>query len=363
MRAWVFAEHGAPGDVLQLREVARPTPGPGQVLVEVAAAAINFADGLVIRGGYQAAPFLPAVAGMELSGRVVNGDAAPGALVAGVVSGVTGAFAEYAVMDADTCFVPPGSYSAIEAACFPVAYQTAWFALHVRGHVQAGDHVLVHAAAGGVGLAATQLAAAAGAHVVGVVGSEDKVPIARASGCEEVVLRGDPDLVAKLKEATGGGADLVVDPVGGDSHAVSERVVRFQGRILLVGFASGTIPRVRADLVMVKNVAVVGVHWGLYRKAAPDVLAAEYTRLVHAVDLANIAPHVSVVLPFENVLEGLSMVEEGRSTGRIAIAVKPEARSVGPSPSPEKVDSVATAAYRRDIDPTDQSVGIIEEST
>lgn len=326
MKAWTFAEHGEPAEVLSIEKIGVPAPGGGQVLVEVDAAAINFADGLIVRGTYQSRPPLPAVAGMELAGTVVS--VGPqvklplGTRVAGLGTQNAGAFAEYTVMDLGSIFEPPQQYSPVEAACFSVAYQTAWFAVHVRGQTVTGETVVVHSAAGGVGLASVQLAVAAGATVVGVVGSEAKAELARSAGCAEVVLRGDPDIVARIKRATGGGADVVIDPVGGAAHAVSERVARFGGRIVLVGFASGSVPTVRADLVMVKNISVVGLHWGLYRSEAPTVLANQYDLLRSRVTSASIAPHISRLHDFDHLLEALDDVESGRSTGRVAIEVR-----------------------------------------
>lgn len=326
MRAWTFAEHGDPADVLAVDQVGVPTPTAGQVLVEVDAAAINFADALIVRGSYQSRPTLPAIAGMELAGTVVaagpGATARPGARVSGMSTNNVGAFAEYALMDAGSVFEPPAHYSSTESACFSVAYQTAWFAVHVRGRTSPGDTVLVHSAAGGVGLASVQLAAAAGATVVGIVGTEAKAEVARAAGCKVVLLRGDADTVARIKEATSGGADVVIDPVGGESHAVSERAVRFGGRIVLVGFASGSVPSVRADLVMVKNISVVGLHWGLYRTESPAEVAEQYSQLCRAVVSASIAPHVSRAFDVADVVEALHHVESGRSVGRVALELR-----------------------------------------
>lgn len=325
MKAWQYLEHGTPSDVLRLVDLDPPVPGPGQVLVEVDAAAVNFADGLVIRGTYQASPQLPAVAGMEVTGTVVAADDRAAHMLGTRVCGMTpqqvGGFAELAVLDAADAFTPPESFTLAQSAGFATAYQTAWFAVHVRGHVQAGDSVVVHAAAGGVGTAAAQLAAAAGAHVVGVVGHPEKVAVARASGCSQVVLRTDPDVVQHLKHATGGGAHLVIDPVGGEAHTISERVARFEGRIVVLGFASGVVPTVRADLVMVKNISVVGLHWGLYRTEAPGVVIEQYALLCREVEAHGIVPDVSTVVPMEQLPATLESVESGRSSGRVIVAI------------------------------------------
>lgn len=326
MRAWVFERTGNPGEVLVLRDLPVPQAGPGQVLVRVRAASVNFSDALIVRGTYQLRPPLPAVVGMEVAGEVLGGDPAnglpAGTRVAGLTTGLVGAFAEYAVLDRASVFVPPPGYSHTEAACFPVAFQTAWFAVHVRGRVGAGDVVLVHAAAGGVGLAAVQLAHAAGARVIGIVGDEAKRDVAMAAGCAEVLLRGGDDLVGRVKEVAGGAVQVVVDPVGGAAHAVSERVIGFDGRIVIVGFASGQVPPVRADLAMVKNYSVVGLHWGLYRDRAPDVVAQEYQRLVAVVGEAGIRPVVSSVVAFERAPEAVTAVESGRTAGRVAVDLR-----------------------------------------
>ncbi|WP_148573480.1 zinc-binding dehydrogenase [Nocardioides caldifontis] len=334
MRAWQYVEHGPPSKVLRLADVEPPVPGPGQVLVEVDAAAVNFADGLVVRGTYQSSPPLPAIAGMEVTGRVVAvGDGVglePGVRVCGMTPRQSGAFAELAVLDAGDAWVSPEGYTAAQAAGFATAYQTAWFAVHVRGRVAPGEAVVVHAAAGGVGVAAVQLAAAAGARVVGVVGSPAKVEVAMAAGCSDVVLRADADAVNRIKGATRGGAHVVIDPVGGGSHTISERVTRFDGRIVVLGFASGVVPRVRADLVMVKNISVVGLHWGLYRTQAPDVVAEQYALLRTEVARRGIVPAVSSVMPMERLPDALEAVESGRSHGRVVVEVRSrEPRSDG----------------------------------
>lgn len=325
MKAWLFETTGEPSQVLTLEEVPVPRLAGDQVLVEVDAAAVNFSDALVVRGQYQSKPPLPAVAGMEIAGRVVaagpGSGLKPGAPVAGLTTGLVGAFAEYAVLDGHSAFEPPAHLSPTEAACFAVAYQTAWFAVHVRGVVAPGEAVLVHSAAGGVGLAAVQLAAAAGARVIGVVGSKGKVEAARSAGCEHVFLRGAADLVETIKDAVGGSVDLVVDPVGGPAHEVSERAVGFDGRIVLVGFASGQLPAIRPDLVMVKNFSVVGLHWGLYRERARSVVDEQYRLLRAEMERHQIRPTISWRAPFSRAPEAISRVEEGRSVGRVLVRV------------------------------------------
>ena len=233
---------------MTLDVVATPEPGAGEVLVRVRAVAANFPDVLLCRGQYQVKPELPFVPGVEFVGEVVAlGDGvtgfAPGDRVLGSKIGV---LAEYAVLPASDVWAAPDALTDAEASGLTVAYQTAWFGLHRRAALQPGEWLLVHAAAGGVGLAAVQLGAAAGARVIGVVGSDAKAAVAKDAGAEVVLVRGVDDIAAAVKAATGGhGADVVFDPVGGDAFDASTRCVAFEGRILVVGFAGGRIPTVR----------------------------------------------------------------------------------------------------------------------
>jgi NADPH:quinone reductase len=337
VKAWQYVQHGAPAQVLRLVDVQDPMPGSGQVLVQVEAAAVNFADALVVRGTYQSSPPLPAIAGMEVTGTVVAAGAGArlgvGTRVCGLTPHQAGAFAQLAVLDVADAFVPPDSFTPEQAAGFTSAYQTAWFAVHVRGRVSRGEAVVVHAAAGAVGTAAVQLAAAAGAHVVGVVGSAEKAATALAAGCEHVVLRSADDVVAQLKDATRGGADVVIDPVGGNAHAISERIAAFDARIVVLGFASGVVPPVRADLVMVKNISVIGLHWGLYRSRAPEVVVEQNARLCAQVQAHGLVPEVSAVLSRDELPNALATVEQGRSTGRVVVQMTAPGQPLEP-PAP-----------------------------
>ncbi len=228
-------ELGEPRDVLTLAEVPDPEPGPGQVLVRVRGAAANFPDVLMCRGGYQVRPPLPFTPGIELCGEIV----AVGPEVAGFAVGdrvlggpslPCGAYAELAVMNSGSVFAAPEGLDDAEAAAFFITYQTGWFGLHRRARLAAGETLLVHAAAGGVGSGAVQLGKAAGARVIGVVGGERKAEVARALGADVVVDRLSQDFVEVVKEVTGGrGADVVYDPVGGETYAQVDQVHRVRG--------------------------------------------------------------------------------------------------------------------------------------
>ncbi|WP_229868014.1 NADPH:quinone oxidoreductase family protein, partial [Streptomyces chryseus] len=275
MQAWRVHENGEPGEVMRLDEVERPTPGDGQLLLRVRAANINFPDALLCRGQYQVRPPLPFTPGVEICGETQDGRR-----VIATPALPHGGFAEYVVVDAATVLPAPESLDDAEAAALHIGYQTGWFGLHRRARLRAGETLLVHAAAGGVGSAAVQLGKAAGATVIGVVGGPDKARVARELGCDLVIDRRTEDIVATVKEATGGrGADVVYDPVGGDAYAKSVKCVAFEGRIVVVGFASGEIPSPGLNHALVKNYAILGLHWGLYNTKDPAAILACHEEL------------------------------------------------------------------------------------
>src|SRR5216684_8480544 len=289
MRAWQVREIGEPRDVLTLAEVPDPEPGPGQVLVRVLGAAANFPDVLMCRGGYQVRPPLPYTPGVELCGEVVAAGPGVTGFAAGdrVIGGPAGgAFAELALMNADAILPAPDGLDDAEAAAFFITYQTGWFGLHRRAGLAAGETLLVQAAAGGVGSGAVQLGKAAGAQVIGVTGGAEKAEVARELGCDVVVDRHSEDFVAVVKEVTAGrGADVVYDSVGGDAFRRSTKCIAFEGRIIIVGFASGDIPLAALNHALVKNYSILGLHWGLYARLDPDAVRtvhAELTRLADA---------------------------------------------------------------------------------
>ena len=259
MQAWQVRAHGEPADVMSVVEVPTPAPGPGQVLVEVWSTALNFPDVLLARGQYQERPPLPFTPGIELCGRVVAvGQGVGQYLVGERVVGTTvlphGALARYALAPAGDVHVAPTGLDDVTASALHIAYQTAWFALYRRAALRVTETLLVHAAAGGVGSAAVQLGKAAGARVIAVVGGPHKAMAARACGADAVVDRTTTDVVEAVKQLTGGkGVDVVFDPVGGDAFRQSTKVVAFEGRIVVVGFASGEIAPAATNHALVKN--------------------------------------------------------------------------------------------------------------
>ncbi|MGQ5227661.1 NADPH:quinone oxidoreductase family protein [Streptomyces sp. yara] len=315
MQAWQVHELGEPGEVMRLADVERPTPGEGQVLLRVRAADINFPDALMCRGQYQVRPPLPFTPGVEICGetedgrRVIANPALP-----------HGGFAEYALADAAALLPAPDALDDAEAAALHIGYQTAWFALHRRARLEAGETLLVHAAAGGVGSAAVQLGKAAGATVIGVAGGADKAAVARDLGCDVVVDRREQDVVAAVKEATGGrGADVVFDPVGGDAYTQSARTVAFEGRIVIVGFASGTIPSPGLNHALIKNYAILGLHWGLYNTRNPELVRHCHEQLTDLAAKGAIKPLVSERVPLAGAADAVQRVADGVTTGRVTV--------------------------------------------
>jgi NADPH2:quinone reductase len=292
-------------------------------LVRVLAAAANFPDLLMCRGTYQVRPPLPFSLGVESCGEVVQAGPDVTRFRAGdrVIGGAvlpSGAFAEYAVMDAARAMPAPEGLDDAEAAPCLVTYQTGWFGLHRRARLAAGETLLVHAAAGGVGSGAVQLGKAAGARVIGVVGGPEKARLARQLGADVVVDRYEEDFVAVVKEVTKGkGADVVYDPVGGDAFRKSTKCIAFEDRIVVVGFASGDMPVAALNHALVKNYDILGLHWGLYERLNPAAVLdcqAELTRLVAA---GLIRPLITERLPLTDVPDALRRLGAGTTAGRL----------------------------------------------
>ncbi|MEU1592876.1 NADPH:quinone oxidoreductase family protein [Streptomyces sp. NPDC005708] len=324
MKAWRVTEMGEPREVLRLDEVADPVPDPGQLVVEVLASPANFPDVLMCRGLYQVKPELPFTPGIELCGRVralgkdVTGFAVGERVVGGAVL-PHGGFGELAVVDAAQTFPAPPELDDAEASALYIGYQTGWFGLHRRAGLKAGETLLVHAAAGGVGSAAIQLGKAASARVIGVVGGSAKAAVARELGADIVVDRQTEDFVEVVKAETGGrGADVVYDPVGGETYQRSTKCIAFEGRILVVGFAGGDIQSAALNHALVKNYSIVGLHWGLYNKYAPAAVAECHRDLLRLSASGAIRPLVSERLGLADVADGVQRLADGVTVGRVA---------------------------------------------
>ncbi len=324
MKAWQITALGEPRDVMSLVDLPEPALAEGQARVKVLACAANFPDALMCRGLYQVKPDLPFTPGLELCGEVLElGPGGQAGLRVGdrvIGSSVIphGAFAEQSVVDARAVFPAPEKLTDAQAGGFFIGYQTGWFGLHRRAHLQAGETLLVHAAAGGVGSAAIQLGKAAGARVIGVVGGEAKAKVARDLGADVVIDRHTEDFVEVVKRETGGkGADVIYDPVGGSTYDRSTKCIAFEGRILVIGFAGGTIQTPPLGHALVKNYTILGLHWGLYAKVMPQLLTQCHTDLSRMVDEGLIDPLVSERIGLAAVADAVQRLADGSTIGRV----------------------------------------------
>ncbi|MCR6632659.1 MAG: NADPH:quinone oxidoreductase family protein [Magnetospirillum sp.] len=322
MRAIVCPAFGAP---LEVRDISAPVLMPGQVRIDVAAAGVNFADTLLISGKYQEKVAPPLVPGMELAGTVAElGEGVEGLKVGDRVMAVVtgGAFAEQAVANHTDVVRLPDRLDFVDAAGFPVAYGTSHLGLIAKAGLKAGETLVVHGAAGGVGLTAVEIGAALGATVIATAGGADKVAVARGHGAHHGIDYKAEDIRDKVKALTEGrGADVVYDPVGGAVFDASLRAVAPDGRILVIGFASGTVPQIPANILLVKNVTVIGYWWGAYRKLNPALVQSSLAECVGWWAEGKLKPHVSQTLPLEQASAALDLLKSRAATGKVVLTV------------------------------------------
>ena len=301
-------------------DIPKPTPGPGEVGMAIRASALNFADLLICDGSYQDIPVLPVTLGLELAGVVealgpgVEG-VSPGDRVA-VYAG-SGGLAEHGVFPADRAVPMPEAMSFEEAAAFQIAYGTSHLALDHRARLRPGERLLVLGASGGVGLTAVELGARMGAEVVAVARGPEKLGIAERAGAHHLIDAEVPDLADRLKAL--GGVDVVYDAVGGEAFRAALKATNPGGRILLIGFASGKVPEIKANHLLVKNIDVIGLYWGGYLKFAPEVLRDSLATLFGWYAEGGLRPEISQVLPLDRAEEGLELLRSRRATGKIVI--------------------------------------------
>ena len=328
MKAWVVRQLGGP-ETIRFEEFAEGEPADGMVRISLRASSINYFDSLMIAGQYQTKPDLPFVPGSEVSGVVIsapNGSGfRPGNRVMALVDnqGLTrGGYAEIADAALGSVAAMPDKMGFDEAAAFTLIFQTGWFGLHRRANLQAGETLLVHAGAGGVGSAAIQLGKASGATVIATAGSDEKVAVCRELGADHAINYKTQDFVEEVKKLTEGrGADVIYDPVGGDVYDRSTKCIAFEGRIVIVGFTSGRIPQAAANHVLVKNYSVVGLHWGLYSKRAPELIPLAAKELADLYETGKIKPYISTRLPLSEAPRALTSVAGGKSTGKVILTV------------------------------------------
>ncbi len=324
MRAVLCEDWGEP-ETLTLGEAPSPVAGPGEVTLRVRAAGVNFADIVLVRGQYQEKPSLPFSPGLEGAGDVLSvGEGVVGIAPGDRVMAVTGvgAFAEEAVAPANCVFPIPEGMDFTTAAAFPVAYGTSHLALTERGALKAGETLLVLGAGGGVGLTAVECGKAVGATVIAAASSDEKLDLAQAHGADHLINYVDDDLRAAARKLTDGrGVDVVYDPVGGDASKAALRALAWSGRLLVIGFASGEVPQIPANYLLVKNISAVGVYWGAYRNNESDVFRASFDELAKWYAEGRLKPHVSQVFPLAQAPQALGVLQSRRATGRLVIEI------------------------------------------
>jgi NADPH2:quinone reductase len=325
MRTWTIP---APDSAPILSDKPMPVPAKGEALVRVAAVGLNFADLLMIAGTYQVRPPLPYVPGMEFSGRVeALGPDTIGPKVGTRVLGVpgTGALSEWLCLPADRLSPLPDAMPFDEAAGFPIAYGTSHLALAWKAALQPGETLFVTGAAGGVGLTAVEIGKRLGARVIASARGADRLAVARAAGADVLLDSDDPALQGtglKDRLRAEGGVDVVYDVVGGAAFDAALRACNPDGRLLAIGFASGQVPQVPANQLLVRNLAVIGFWYGAYQDKAPARLKDSMATLLEWRRKGLLRPHTGQVLPFENLAEGLDLLRSRRATGKVVIRVQ-----------------------------------------
>ncbi len=312
-----------PLEDLVVKDVPDPTPGPGQVVVRVQTASVNYPDALTVLGRYQFKPNLPFTPGHEIAGKVLAvGEGvkhlAPGATVAGMAS--LGAFAEQVVLDARSAMPLDPAIDPALAACLPTTYGTMHHALTDRARLKAGETLLVLGAGGGIGTATIELGKIAGATVIAAASSAEKLQAAQGCGADHLIDYTKEDLRERLKQITGGkGVDVVVDPVGGPYSELALRSTAWNGRFLVIGFAAGEIPKIPLNLVLLKGCSIVGVFWGDFMKREPQRGAQQLAELASWLKAGRLRPVVSARYPLTDAVAALKHVFERRAIGKVLI--------------------------------------------
>lgn len=323
MKAVLCKQYGPPSSLV-VEEVPSPVPGAGQVLIEVQAAGVNFPDSLIIQGSYQFKPELPFSPGAEVAGTVKAVGPGVSGLRAGerVIAATTwGGYAQETLAQAERVIRMPDGMDFETAASFMIAYGTSHHALKDRGQLKPGETVLVLGAAGGVGLAAVEIAKVMGARVIAAASSDDKLAVCREHGADETINYATQDLRERIKSFTGGrGVDVVYDPVGGALSEPALRSMAWRGRFLVIGFAAGSIPSIALNLTLLKGCSIVGVFWGAFMRHEPRRNEEEMRELAAWVSEGKLRPRISGVYPLERCAEALQQVMDRKVTGKIVLA-------------------------------------------
>jgi NADPH2:quinone reductase len=319
MRAYHLPAKGAEP---LLTDLPRPTPGPGEIGLRIAACGLNFADLLMIKGAYQDTPEPPFILGMEVAGTVdalgpgTDGPA-PGTRIA--VFGGQGGLADYGCFPATRAVPLPDAMSFAEAAAFQVAYGTSHVALDHKARLQPGETLLVLGAAGGVGLTAVEIGKQMGARVIACARGADKLAVAQEAGADHLIDAATQDIRDTCRAL--GGVDVVYDPVGGDQFTAALRACNPEARLLTIGFASGEVPQIPANHLLVKNITVMGLYWGGYLKFRPEVVTQSMATLFDWYAAGRLRPHVSHLLPLEQAADALDLLRLRKSTGKVVVTL------------------------------------------
>jgi NADPH:quinone reductase len=309
-------------DALRVGELPDPEPGPGSVLVDVEAVTVNFADALMVKGEYQIRPETPFAPGYELAGTVSVANDAPGFEPGDRVAGFTfhGALAEKAVVAAQNAMRIPDSLGADVASTLPGGYGTSYHALVDRGRLQAGETLLVLGASGGVGMAAVQIGSVIGARVIAAVSTDEKAEAARQAGAHDVVRYDQIPIRQAIDEATeGSGVDVVFDPVGGEITEQVLRSTRWNGRLLVIGFAAGDIPSIPLNLPLLKGNSLVGVFWGRFTQEEPERHVENFARIVEWAAEGKISPIIQMKYPLDEAQAALRWIADRKAVGRVVV--------------------------------------------
>ena len=310
---------------LVIKDIPTPEVKAAHVLIRVHASAMNFADSLIVQGKYQVKPPLPFSPGLECAGVIeAIGEGVTSCKVGDRVMAVLdwGGFADYALAHENDVFPIADRLDFKTAAAIPVAYGTSHHALSVKAKLQKGETLVVHGAAGGVGLTAVEIGKHMGATVIASAGGPEKLAICKNYGADHLIDYREGGVREKIKDLTDGlGAHVAYDPVGGDLFTETLRSTRQDGRILIVGFASGDIPQIPANIMMVKNITCIGYHWGAYRTLDPASLRASFAELMGWIDAGSLKPHVSMSFRLDQIHEAFEALLARKSTGKIVIEI------------------------------------------
>ncbi|MEH7495421.1 NADPH:quinone oxidoreductase family protein [Neobacillus niacini] len=327
MRSWFVTTLGDPQEALEIREIEKPVPARGEVVVRVKAFALNFFDILQCQGKYQEKPALPFTPGAEVAGVIEEVGAGVSLTVGQRVLAVPllpkGGFTEAVVVKEEDVFTIPDELSYKEAAAMYITYHTAYYALHTKALLQPFETLLVHAGSGGVGSAAIQIGKALGAKVIATAGTDEKLEMCRQLGADVVINYREEDFSQRVKKETAGhGADVIFDPVGGNVFHLSRKCIAFEGRLLIIGFAGGNIPEAPMNHALIKNYSLVGVHFGYFRKLFPEKVKVAHDELMELYKAKKIKPLIYHNYPFEEVPAALNQLGSRETWGKLVVGTK-----------------------------------------